>query len=229
MMNRAISDMKAHALNEFPMECCGLVIEGDYHACTNVTHDPHKGFRFSPADASLIKYASHVIHSHVAGDDWPSRLDMEQQIETGIPWGIVLTDGKKANDPFFWGDSLPMQPLLKRGFRHGVADCYALLRDFYRTYRNVTLPVYPRDQEWWASGENMLNDLFEDAGFSEIEFSQLEWSDVVIGRVLGPVANHCAIYQGNGLILHHLSNRLSRHDPIGPWLKYATKFVRYHG
>lgn len=37
--------------------------------------------------------------------------------------------------------------------------------------------------------------------------------------------NHAAIYIGNGLLLQHLTNRLSRRDPAALWMKMIKMWV----
>jgi cell wall-associated NlpC family hydrolase len=154
---------------------------------------------------------------------------MQAQLAMGIPWGIVsLASPESAREPFWFGDDLPVPPLIGREFRHGVTDCFALVRDWFRVELGVTIPNYPRQHEWWKADKNMFIDLFRDAGFRRIPRVERK-GDCVIGMVLGRVPNHSGVYLGGGLILHHLERRLSRQEPIGPWMKYVTHCLRHEG
>jgi cell wall-associated NlpC family hydrolase len=147
-----------------------------------------------------------------------------------LPWGVVICNRYGSGTPFWFGDQVPMQPLKERTFRHGVTDCYALVRDWFKVYRKVALPDLARDWEWWDTEENVLLEHFHEFGFIEIERSELKWGDCVMGKVgvIGSnVTNHCGVYLGEDQILHHLPNRPSRIDMLGPWSKIITHYCRY--
>jgi len=226
---RVIYEIRRHAEICAPAEACGVVAGGEFHPCKNSHPDPEGDF-FIGADELLGIERMHgrieaVLHSHIEGPDHPSRLDMASQMAMAVPWGIVVVRGGVAQPPFWFGDRAPIPPLIERPFRHGVTDCYALVRDWYRIERGITLPDFPRDHEWWEKGGNLLLAHFDEAGFYPID-RPTEAGDAVIGRVRGSIPNHCGVYIGRGLILHHLCNRLSRTEPIGPWMKLVTHSFR---
>lgn len=223
-----IEAAKAHALAEFPRESVGFVVGGEYVPQINIAETPEEHFRV--ADSEYLQYAKDlqaVIHSHPDGPDHPSRHDMQQQIAMGVPWGIVVCREDHANEPFFWGDGVPVPPLVGRVFRHGVSDCYSLVRDYYRTEKNVLLPAHPRDDEWWLKGEDLYMQHFKPYGFATV--AEPEPGDSFIAQVHSHVPNHAGVYVGDGLILHHLMNRLSRHEPAFNWHKLIRMWVRYVG
>jgi proteasome lid subunit RPN8/RPN11 len=226
-----IEKAKQHASNQYPKESCGLVVDDEYFACGNVAYDPNADFIIDPKDYLSVKLGNKtiqaVIHSHTNGEDHPSKPDMEKQLQMQIPWGIILAykDGGVA-DPFWFGDQVPIPPYVGRPFRHGVTDCYALVRDWFWQEYDIRLPSYSRGDQWWKKGEDMFTQLFMDAGFAEIHRPQLA-GDILIGKLLGKVPNHCAVYLGNGLILHHLSNRLSNREPADRWMRFITMTVRH--
>jgi cell wall-associated NlpC family hydrolase len=160
---------------------------------------------------------------------------MQSQISCGVPFGICVSYKDYAEPPFFWGDSLPVPPLLGRQFRHGPSgndgrgDCYALVRDYYRLERGVTLPDFPRDNDWWRSGEDLYSANFEEAGFLVMTpEEQPEAGDVALITVpRSNVVNHAAVYLGGGLILHHLYNRLSVREPVGRWQRHIVRWIRH--
>lgn len=230
MFDRAvIEDIRSDALQAMPRESCGIVTEGRYVRCHNAHEDPEQAFRIAAAQYWWISHGSGIqaiVHSHPHGPDHPTIEDMRGQIASGVPWGIVCVTAGSALEPFFWGDGVPIPDLVGRPFRHGVTDCYSLVRDWYRMERGVVLPEYPRDHYWWDRGYDLYRQHFAEAGFVEIAAPELP-GDIVIGRVLGPVENHAAVYLGDGLILHHLAGRLSRREPLGPWRRFATLYLRH--
>jgi len=228
--NDVIQAAMDHARVEYPKESCGIVSGGFYYEMENIAIDKQSDFEIDAAEYltfELDRGVDAVIHSHPDGVHCPTKADMEGQDASGVPWGIVPVDFGSPVRPFFWGDTLPVAPLLGRQFRMGIYDCYSLVRDWYRQTHGIILPVGPRDPLWWERGENIIPENFAQAGFEEIDKLDIKEGDVIIGRVLGRVENHTGVYIGNGLILHHLYDRLSRREPLGPWMKYVTRILRH--
>lgn len=210
-------------------EICGIVQNGKVVFLPNESEDPEEHFLLStiPDDAQA------VFHSHPNGPFYPSKLDMEQQYATMIPWGIAAYSSIESG-VFWWGDDVPIPELIGRPFRHGVTDCYALIKDFYKLQHGVDLPEYPRSWEWWDEGERLYEDGFTSAGFVEIDSSLIEPGDVFLAAIRSPTSNHGGIYLGNGLILHHTAGRggydkmrLSNVEPGSRWFKFLSKVLRY--
>jgi proteasome lid subunit RPN8/RPN11 len=231
---KALQDAKQHAIDEFPKESCGFIIGDKFIPCNNIASNPEEDFKIHKI--RYMRYVDEIdaiIHSH---NNYPhaSKHDMEQQIATDLPWGIINLFNGKVEDVFFWGDQLPIQDLLGRPFYHGVYDCYNLVRDYYRIH-NILLPQYPREWLFWHKSIPMIEENFKDAGFYEINADELQPGDAVVGKVAqDKVINHTAIYLGNNLILHHLAGHypnyksgLSRRDLLNRWEKYIVKYMRY--
>lgn len=231
-----ISEIKAHALADFPKESVGLVTNSGYVRLANTSDDPENAFSFAPEEM-LREGILGVVHSHPGGPGFPSHTDMEQQIAMGLPWGIIVVDNESCGDVIWWGDGVPIPPLIGRDFRHGPSgsdnkgDCYALIKDWWKVERGIDLPEFPRDDRWWDEGKNLYLTGFSIAGFREIHFDQIEPGDVVLAPVVSPVPNHGGVYVGNSLLLHHLPQRLSREEPIMRWRSHITHVLRHasHG
>jgi len=219
-----------HARREYPNESCGIVSGDEYHECENTAENKQSDFVIEASEYltfELDRGVDAIIHSHPDGVHCPTKSDMEGQEATGVPWGIVPVNRGCPLRPFFWGDTLPIEPFVGRTFRMGVFDCYSLVRDWYRQVKGIMLPLGPRDPLWWERGDNMIPENFAKAGFEEVHKTDIKEGDVIIGRVLGKVENHTGVYIGNGLILHHLYDRPSRREPLGPWMKYVTRVLRH--
>jgi cell wall-associated NlpC family hydrolase len=224
---------RAHALAAFPEEACGIVVNNTYVALTNIAENPRETFEIA-SEEMLRPGIQAIVHSHPNALAEPSAEDMEQQLATGLPWGIVATDGTVAHDPMWWGPGIPIPPLVGRDFRHGPSgsdgkgDCYALIRDWYLLERGIELPEFPRGQEWWHKGGDLYRSGFAKAGFRVISIEDIAPGDVLLMQIQSPVPNHGAIFIGEGgLLLHHLANRLSRKDPLTRWLQFVTHALRH--
>jgi proteasome lid subunit RPN8/RPN11 len=221
----------ADAAARFPDEACGLVVGGEYVPCDNCARDCETDFAIDPRDyLAAGDELQAVFHSH---NNYPhlSALDMRAQSATAVPWGMAnLVDGVPAGPVAWWGDQLPLggRDLLERPFVHGCWDCYGLVRDWYRAFRpERPLPDVARDFGWWNRGADYLVAGVRDAGLSLVpEGEDPAVGDVVLFKIRCETVNHCAVFIGGGMLLHHLFNRLSRREPAGPWLRRAVGVYR---
>ncbi len=226
-------EIKRHAEEECKKgrESCGIIAKDKYIRCENIAEENNN---FEIDSNEVAKYIVDgslraIVHSHI--DNFHlSKEDMIGQIKSAVPWGVVNVTNGTARGIHFWGESLPIKDLIGREFIHGSQDCYGLVRDYYNKEKDTKLEQFPRDNFWWSNGEDLLSkENFESVGFHEIDMSGLKVGDVVLFSIRANVVNHSAVYIGNGEVLHHLSNRLSRREPIHIWNKYIVCFLRYKG
>jgi proteasome lid subunit RPN8/RPN11 len=177
-----------------------------------------------------------VVHSHPDAPAQPSQADLVSCESSGLPWHIVrvdLVDGTpQAGEIVTIEPKGYKAPLVGRQFSHGVLDCYRLIVDWYQQERSITLPHFPRADEWWNDGKSDLyTEGYPQAGFAQLpEGAALEPGDVILMQIrsTNQVPNHAAIYLGDGLMLHHLYGRLSSRDVFGGyWAECARAFLRY--
>lgn len=232
----------AHALEVYPQESVGWIKDDVYHRMTNLSEDT-KQFYVSHDDEleAFTAGMNWFVHSHPDGTRCPSAADMRYQQVSGVPWQIVvlMPPTKGTPLPQFWeafefGDQLPIAPYVGRIFRHGVYDCYSLVRDWWRQEKKITLPLFPRDDEWWRDGKDLILQHLDESGFKRIPEENLKDGDVVlmtVGHFQGKqLVNHLAVYIGNGLIIHHLAGRPSRTDPLHTYrTHHVVGYVRYGG
>ncbi len=235
-----IAAAQAHAVAEYPRESCGLVVDGKYTPYKNIHPKPEQAFKMA-TNAWLSAHKrgeiQAVIHSHPDGPDCPSADDMQGQVDTAIPWGIICTDGKDCLPTTWFGDAVPTPTLTGRGFRHGVTDCYSLIRDYYKTQRGILLPEFPRNWEWWTEDDgDLYGQGFKQAGFVKITPEEVRPGDVFLAQIMSKVPNHGGVLLEGGLALHHLSAklpvdmaRLSRREPLNRWRNHVTHWLRYEG
>jgi len=243
----------AHALDCYPAECCGLIIDEDYYPCDNVAVNPTEHFEIDPKDfakAESIGEIQAIVHSHPDGGVLPSDLDKLQIELHGVPWVIVAVSKQDYGDEPAFGVYEPCgyrPPLLGRNYIHGVQDCYSLVRDYYSRELDINLPDFERSDAWWEheNHEPLYENNFTKAGFIKVQDkNDLQKHDVILCRV-GRThhVNHALIWLGddgalksettpdcvgNALILHHPYGRQSVREIYGKgWADRTAMVVRH--
>lgn len=234
-----------HAIAAYPNECLGVLTPDGYHALENVSQSPHDSATVPDEYYAMVDKgeALALCHSHPDGYNCPSKEDMISQIAADIPFYIVVTNGEACFDPFGWGDTLPVPKLKRRPFRHGVTDCYALIRDAFRVVHGVTMSEYPRDWAWWEAdggGENFYETKAGAQGWHEIDPRQAGSNDLLLfnvrwSRNVDPsVINHAGILLDDKTFLHHTASNkpwdpqsISGAQPLGRWGERIAKVLRH--
>ena len=220
-----------HAKAEMPKEACGLVIifkgRQQYRPCRNIANGSDN-FILDPIDYEKADQDGEivaVIHSHPNMSAKPSQADLVACEASGLPWHII---GLPSEQWEYIEPSGYIAPLVGRAWSHGVLDCYAIIRDWYKQERKIDLPDFERSDDWWKRGENLYLDNFAKAGFKPITQSELQTGDVILMTICSSVPNHGALYLGDEIILHHIHGRLSTREVFGGYyLKNTTHYLRH--
>jgi proteasome lid subunit RPN8/RPN11 len=238
MKSKTEADFHAHALAEYPRECCGVVVirkgRERYVPCRNLAATPDEHFILSPEDFAGADDQGEVVaiaHSHPDVPARPSQADLVGCEASTLPWAIVSVmpgpDGPAVTDMQVIEPTGYEAPLVGREWAHGVLDCWALCRDWYARERGVQLPDPTRRDGWWDDGQS---DLYADSamaavGFKKIAAEELSAGDLILMQIRSRnlVPNHAAIYLGDGLILHHMDGRLSSRDVYGGYWAEVTR------
>lgn len=229
-----LSDIRKHAAELAPRECCGLAIvergKLRYVPCRNLYGPGAEvdAFAIDSADYAAAEERGEivaVVHSHVGVPPVPSMADRVSMNLSTVPWLIVNTPSGE------WSLNHPdgyKAPLIGRPFVHGVLDCYSLVRDYYRENCGIDLPDIHRDDRWWDKGQTLYLDHFEAAGFVQIAERDLREHDGILMMSGSKTPNHAAVYIGGNVIVQHVMGRLSSRDVWGGyWRKCATHFLRH--
>jgi proteasome lid subunit RPN8/RPN11 len=221
-----------HAAGCYPREAVGIVEAGRFVALDNRSDAPQLEVALSDDDWLRAAEAEVFFHSHPNGPACPSEADMRYQMQLDIPF-VVLT--WPEGNLFCWGDTLEGAPLIGRGFRHGVHDCYSLVRDWYWLNRQIRLPDEPREWEWWTKGKAIYADGLAAAGFKPIPVAEAtQEGDGLLFNFRHATPMHAALVMADGLLLHHSAglraydpSRLSCLVPRSRWARHVSLAVRY--
>lgn len=128
--------------------------------------------------------------------------------------------------------------LLGKPFSMGKTDCYTMLCRMYEDNLNIELTNYARPDGWWLEeGVDLYLDNYKSEGFSlvvDAELADLRPFDVLLIAIPDPrntkktKVNHCAIYLGEGMVIHHRLGTLSSVVPYRGWVRNFTTHVIRH-
>ena len=180
----------------------------------NISGEPEAYFRMSPEDwlqAEMQGEIVALVHSHPRWSARLSEADRRLQVQSDLPWWLV------CRGRFIKFRCVPH--LTGRRFEHGVTDCYTLFRDAYHL-AGIEMPDFHREDDWWRHGQNLYLDNLEATGLYQVPLSSAQPGDVLLCCFGSSVPNHAAIYCGDGELLHHIPEQLSKRE------RYTDKWQR---
>lgn len=237
MNSEIIAAAKEHAWSVWPNESCGLVVNRRgrlvYRGCHNVAERPWTDFVISPeeyADVELCGEVVAVVHSHPNAAGTPSLRDQAMHRASGVDWLILgFPEGQLGEIDLVTLKAPAERPSLTgRVFMHGIADCYSIIRDYYAQELEIVLPDFPRQDEWWNKGENLYLKHYAEAGFREVQTMQK--NDLILMTIGSTKINHGAVLvrPESGVILHHLTGRLSCEEVYTAFYRDRTRMILRH-
>ena len=124
---------------------------------------------------------------------------------------VYLTDAEYTGeelDADTWRATLHIEVFLPAQ----VPDAYHLA--------GIDMPDFEREDDWWRNGQNLYLDNMAVTGFYRVPLSSAQAGDILLCCFGASVPNHAAIYCGNGELLHHLPEQLSKRE------RYSEKWQR---
>ena len=231
MNNDVLEQWVEHARLESPRESCGLIaiVKGRqrYFRCENLSPEDDQ-FTISPKDYISVESLGEIVgicHSHPFISPEPSQADLVGCEKTGLPWFIINPDTRK------WTETHPSgykAPLVGRKWVWAITDCWSLTRDWYAE-QGITLRDWDRPLTYQEFEANpYFDDSWMETGFTEVSLKEIRKGDAVLMNLESKFINHCGVYLGDQVILHHVRGRLSSRDVFGSMLMQCTKRVLRH-
>jgi cell wall-associated NlpC family hydrolase len=219
---------QAHARQLEPAEACGLFVtvcgREQFIACQNVADDPLTEFAIAPTDYEAAERRGEVVavfHSHPGGlTPQPSAADERACNAMGLPWRIYAPCSDQ------WHVLLPRgwrEPLEGRDWSWGQADCWTLVRDWFRQERGIELRDWTRPAVEAFNAAPMFEGCWAATGFVDVPAADLRPGDCLLIDQTGNGADHVAVYLGSNNMLHHLIGQKSRVDLYTDYWMGATK------
>lgn len=231
--------IRAHALEEFPNECCGVILLVNGHQevrkCRNVSPEPKNSFVINNADIANVNIKDIVgfYHSH------------EQNLDFSLA-DIYFAERLQKNCVLFVKDSFKIYspvgmeiPYVNRPFFVGHLDCFTLFKDYYRRELNITLPEHAHAErysqnDWKTLAESadyqnntILFDYFKENGFVEVQ--DIRKHDVLLLKL--PFTKtfplHIGVMIEKDKILHHLLEFSSMESYNNRYKRLTTNILRH--
>lgn len=110
-------------------------------------------------------------------------------------------------------------PYLHRGRTFEGADCFGLIRLFYKHELEIDLPDYTEEyeQEWWKQ-ENLLLDQYKNYGFKLVK--TFEPGNLIMFKNTSNTPGHVGIILGDNQFIHMTRNGVAINSYIrGMWAR----------
>jgi len=233
LTKKMFNQIKSHANQEKPNECCGLLVNIDggtkIMPCKNTADNKKDNFSIDALDymqASDIGKIIAFYHSHceVGADDF-SLLDKYNSINHKLP--LILYYLPKNEFKVFDEHSLGCE-YIGKPFTINKQDCLTLVESFYSREFNILLPHEFRDEHWMQENPRRILENIEKFGFFEIK-DNFKFGDIILVKhpSLGlPV--HLMIYLNHDQILHHRYQGYSTIEIYNNFYKQMTYGVARH-
>lgn len=218
----------AHAAECQPLECCGLIADGDYHPLTNTAtqYDAFVMDRRGYLEVARHKTIEAIVHSHVYLPPVPSMGDRAMCEKLGLPWLIVgwPTGLFEVIEPCGY-----TPPLIGRQWAWGSCDCWGLVRDAFHQETGIWMPDFPRDWLWWENGQDIITEFYPQAGLHRMpDDTQPRHCDIFGMQIVSKVVNHVGIFLAPDIILHQLMGQLSVRQVYGGIYRKTTTYHLRH-
>lgn len=234
--------MQSAAVAAYPNEACGLLVStkrGKYELvlCRNVADDPVNFFVMDADDQISAETQGEVVgvwHSHTDGSNTASDADIAGCESSELPWFIINVT--KNYNPDIETDFVIsdvnviapcgiVTPLEGRAYAFGVFDCWTLCRDYLKREFDVSVDTcaHLHIPGWWNGERDILTDNFSGQGLVKLPHgTPPQKGDLFFMKIGAKMPDHCAVYVGDNLILHHQTNRLSGKAIYGGMYKKCT-------
>lgn len=239
------------AENAAPYEMCGLIVhDKNYQAwrseyplaiCRNIADNPQTEFEIASDEFLHYERVGNpvvaIVHSHPNGEPFLSGADRQAQVASGLTWILAVSGSTTGthircqNQRFWTNGSLklfyPVPHLRGREFIYDKSDCCRLIQDAYHLC-GLDLPDCPRlglDDD--IAAQTLINYFNENQCFSKVS-DDIQAGDIILTQFGNSTPEHAILYLGNGEMLHHAHNHLSRIENYSNYWQKHTHSVWRH-
>ena len=194
----------------------------------NQSNNKENSFVISPSKFLSAKNILGIYHSHVNEGSQPSKLDIANSEETGLPFLIYSN-----RDEDFWlhyPNSYKPPKLSGRPFVTGFYQCFTLIKDYIQielgdSEDHSMYNYWPGPDD--AKANKYLLGILNQK-FTRIKNRDIRKHDVIIFETRDPTV-HVGIYKGGNEFYHHPSWRLScLSDFTERWQSRVKYVFRYN-
>jgi len=231
IQDKTLADITSHAEKEFPRESCGLIVDNfgklEYVKCENKSDDPLASFLIDPVVyASLSSKIMCVVHSHPNRSSKLSQADIASSERCMKPFMVISYPTCEISNYYPTGFKTPLEG---RQFVYSVMDCFTIIRDFYKWELGIEIEDRQRrPYGWWEEpgASSYLMEDYQKWGFEKVLSPKR--GDVIVMQLQGTAPNHVAVYTGDGVMIHHTLNNISRSEMYGGYWRKNTICILRH-
>jgi len=239
-LNKIKKFIKNHALEEFPKECCGFIVEkeNDFYCIKsdNIAKIPTRDFKIKISDYLNIKNQYNILyiyHSHCDEKYTEfSGKDILSSDGIGINYllHVVNTDIFKTYEANSFS-----KKYIGRIYEYKKYDCMTLILDFLKNEFNLSINVdslydfFEKNGYMHADVTNLVEKVFlESKKLEKInDLENIKKNDIFLMKNHLNKACHFSIYMGDDKVLHHTPDRFSRiEDYSSGWKKKTVLAFR---
>jgi proteasome lid subunit RPN8/RPN11 len=254
--NNILQKIKNYCLENSQQESCGLIYNqqnlNKIFKCKNISFDPEKHFLINPEDYEKCEFKGNILscfHSHINNLGF-SPEDIRESFKNNLSY--LLYNIKQ--DKFYFFDPIKCKSYAQYidiPYRNGPDDCWSILQKYYKNELSIDISdpepdrfLYQDEYEWARIKKEKYNyepfsleydlrkEFFNSNNLFKIEFNNfddLNKGDILITRyVWQTFATFGSIYLGEGLILQHTDQQLSKISSLRKGHQKAIQYILRH-
>lgn len=216
--------IKKHAIEELPMESCGLIIERNKNLftqrCKNIAENPTKSFSLDPRDYVYCTELGKIVgcyHSHPTAKAEFTEFDKQNSSNHKIPYVVYSVTEDKFNTAF---SNSYYQKYTGKSFQIGEQDCFTLIQQVYSEELKIKINNYKRAEGWSDIRPDLFDTNYANEGFIKVWNKGQDWQDylkihhqhdvAMVSFLASDFPTHAAIILDEGkTILHQPRNKKS--------------------
>ena len=253
---KILEKIKKYCLENPSKESCGFIYQNNnilnIYKCKNISFDPEERFLIDPEDYEKCQFKGNIascFHSHINNRGF-SPEDIRESLKNNLSY--LLYNIKQ--DKFYFFDAIKYKSYAQYidiPYRNGPDDCWSIIEKYYKNELSISISdpepdrfLYHDEYEWARIKKQKCNyepfswdydlrkEFFNSNNLFKIEFNNfddLQKGDILITRyVWQTFPTFGSIYLGEGLILQHTDQQLSKISSIRKGHRKAIQYILRH-